>query len=445
MKKIPSIKDFSLVGSFPAFIHDRLNLLLRVSAECGDIGVFHMGPFPATMLNSAELVHAALVEHGDSFSKYNPQYLALRPLAGNGLLSSDGAHWKKQRKTMAPTFQHRHIAKYADDIVRLTLQRQAGWRGGRAIDINREMIGLTLTVIGETLFGADLFRESNRLGQAFHVAAEYINYAGSHFFLPPLFVPTAYNRHARAALKLVKSRVRQLIKDRESSEAERGDLLSVLLSRDAQGQRIMTDREVMNEAMTMFLAGHETAANALTWTFYLLTQHPDAYAKLQAEAEAVLGGRPPTAADLPNLPYAAWVVKEGLRLYPPAYIMMRLPLQDFVIEGYKLHRFRPIVISPYAIQRRAEYFPEPARFIPERWSPEREKQIPRYAYIPFGAGAHTCIGNHFALMEEQLIITTLAQRLTLELVPGQDLQPLAGIAIYPKEGMWMRVMKNYKL
>jgi len=439
LKPIPRIKDHPLLGSFREFNSNRLALFRRVEQECGEIGSFGMGPFPATMLNSSELVQQVLVDQADAFSKNSPQYNAMRPVSGNGLLSSEGDYWKRQRKLMAPAFVPRRIAAYAETMVAYTAQMQAGWRQGETVDIHKEMIRLTMSIVGKTLFDAEVFSEADGLGAAFHTAAEYINQIGSNILSAPLAWPSERNRHTRAALHLIKSRVGGMIAERRNAPEEHGDLLAMLMAaRDEQGQG-MTEEGILDELITLFLAGHETTANSWAWAFYLLASNPAAYAKVQVEVGSVLAGRAATAADLPHLIYTTQVLKECLRLFPAAYIMTRVAIRDVNLGGYLIKQRFPVIISQYAIQRSARYFPDPDHFDPDRFTPAHEKRLPRHAWMPFGAGAHTCIGSHFALMEGLLILATLAQRCTLHLVPQQRILPQAGIAIFPKYGIRMWV------
>ncbi|MBV9690416.1 MAG: cytochrome P450 [Ktedonobacteraceae bacterium] len=245
----------------------------------------------------------------------------------------------------------------------------------------------------------------------------------SSVFVLPLGWPTPGNRRVVQAEQLLEAHFQRMIDERRSSTVERNDFLSLLLqARDEDGSK-MSDQQAIDECLTLFAAGHETTAIALIWAWYLLCQHPDIYQKLQQEVDCVLQGRTPTYADLPRLPYCLQVFKETMRLYSPGYTVSRQALHDVEIDGYLVPKGATVLVSSYTIHRRPEYFPEPERFEPERFTPEREKRLPRHAYIPFGVGPRICIGNHFALMEGQLLLATLAQRATFTLVPGQRIKP----------------------
>jgi cytochrome P450 len=310
-----------------------------------------------------------------------------------------------------------------DSIAHYGEQIQQEWNDGAVIDLNQQMIALTMSVIGKVVFDADVFTETDELGAAWGIVFEYTTQILTSLFTPPLSWPTPRNHRFNKAVQLIENRLQRMIDERRNSPHTRNDLLSILLrARDEDGSE-MSDRQLMDECATLFAAGHETTAAALSWTWYLLCQHPDVYQKVQREVDEVLKGRTPTAADLANLPYCLQVFKETMRLYPPASGILREALHDVEIDGYLVPKGHNVLLSPYTLQRRPEYFPNPETFDPDRFTPEREKQIPRYAYIPFGAGPRICIGNYFALMEGQLLIATLTQRVTFDLVPGQTIEP----------------------
>jgi cytochrome P450 len=299
---------------------------------------------------------------------------------------------------------------------------QQEWSDGASINVNQQMTALTLSIIGKVLFDADVFTETDELGEAMTIIFGYTTYKLSHLLTPPPGWPTPRNARTRKAVALIQQRVQRMIDERRSNSTERNDFLSILLhARDEEGNA-MSDRQLMDECITLFGAGHETTASALTWAWYLLCQHPDIYQKVLQEVDSVLQGRRPTYADLARLPYCLQVFKEAMRLYPPAYAISRQALHDMEIDGYPVAKGTVVMVCPYALHRDPHYFPDPEKFDPERFTPEREKQLPRYAYLPFGAGPRICIGNHFAMMEGHLLLATLAQRVTFTLVPGQAIK-----------------------
>jgi cytochrome P450 len=266
------------------------------------------------------------------------------------------------------------------------------------------------------------------------VTMEYVSHSLSTLLPPPYSWPTPRNRRAHKAEQVLRNRVQRFIDERRSSTKEGNDFLSILLQARDEDGALMSDEQVMAECLTLFGAGHETTATALAWTWYLLCQHPERYHKVQQEVDRVLQGRTPTYADLARLPYCLQVFKEAMRLYPPAYAFSRRALRDVEIDGYLVPKGWIVLIAPYTLHRREEFFPEPEEFDPERFTPEREKQLPRYAYLPFGAGPRICIGMHFAMMEGHLLLATLAQRVSFSLVPGQTIKedPVHHLTLRPE-------------
>jgi cytochrome P450 len=420
-KPIPHIAEPPLIGSMTTFQKDRINFLRRISATYGDIARMNFGPFPIIYINAPDLVQQIMVEHTNDFDKGLVLRRAFTPIIGNGLINNEGESWRVQRKLMAPPFQHRNIARYAETMVDYTEQAQAAWTEGSTIDVDHAMTALTMRIVGKTLFDDDVLSEADELGSAITVALQYMQYTLDHIFPLPLSIPTPRSRRTRRALALIDRRLHTMIEEHRA-HPDRGDLLSLLLQARYDDGSAMSDKQIRDEALTVFVAGHETTANALAWGFYLLATHPSIYAKLQEEADRVLGGRAATVADLPNLPYSLQVFKEAMRLYPPAYTIGRTALRPVDIGGYHLKKNDILIIGSVTIHRRPEFFgPDPDAFNPDHFTPENEKRLPRYAYLPFGAGPRICIGNQFALMEGQLLLTTLAQRVTFELVPGQEI------------------------
>jgi cytochrome P450 len=402
-KAVPFTREPLLLGSYRAFSQDRLGFLTRLAAEREVIG-FHIGPVPMLLFTTAEQAHAILVEHADAFSKGK---LMRRAVGNNGLFVSEGEFYRKQRKLMAPCFQPRHLVSYANTIVHYAEQLMQEWTEDMVIDLNQAMIRLTMSIIGKVLFDTEFLSEADELGAAINTGMAHAVRTLTSPFTLPLAVPTPYNQHVRQAMRLVENRLRQMMAERRQNPGERNDLLSLLLqARDDEGQP-MSEQQAIDECLTLFTAGHETSAAALAWTWYLLCQHPESYQHLQQEVTQELRGNPPTSADLPRLPYGLQIFKETLRLYPPAPGILREAVHDIVIDGY----------------RGTDTFAEPEQFSPERFTPAQEQLLPPCAYLPFSAGPRICIGNHFALMEGQLLIAAIAQRVTFSLVPGQQIVP----------------------
>ncbi len=416
------INGLPLVGNLPNFSKDRLGLLQRMARE-GDVVGMHFGPFPAILFNKPEHVHSMLVEHAYDFDKGLAIHNTFRPVIGDGIFSSEGDFHRHQRKLMAPSFQPRHIASYAGTMGHYGEQIQQTWSDGATIDVNQQMTNLTMSIIGKALFDADVFTETDELGAAMTITNEYVSHALSTLFAQPYSWPTPRNRRTHKAVEVLRNCIQRFIDERRTNPTERNDFLSILLQARDEDGKPMSDEQVMAECLTLFGAGHETTATALTWAWYLLCQHPESYQKVQQEVDSVLQGRTPTHADLARLPYCLQVFKEAMRLYPPAYALSRRALRDVEIDGYRVPEGRVVLLAPYTLHRREEYFPEAEKFDPERFAPEREKQLPRYAYVPFGAGPRICIGLHFAIMEGHLLLATIAQRVSFSLLPGQTIEP----------------------
>jgi cytochrome P450 len=416
------IPGYPFAGNLFEFRKDRLGLLRRLARE-GDVCGMHFGPFPGILFNKPEHVHSILVQHAYDFDKGLAVHNTFRPVIGDGIFSSEGEFHRHQRKIMSPPFQPRHIVSYAETMGRYGEQIQQSWSDNSVIDINQHMTNLTMSIIGKALFDADVFTETDELGAAMTVTLAYVAHATSVLFPPPYSWPLPRNLHTHKAVHVLRGYIQRFIDERRSNPTERNDFLSILLqARDEDGNP-MSDEHLMAECLTLFGAGHETTATALSWTWYLLCQHPEMYQKVQEEVDSILQGRTPTYDDLARLPYCLQVFKEAMRLYPPAYLLSRRALREVEIDGYRVPKDRVVLYAPYTLHRREEYFPEPEKFDPERFIPEREKQLPRYAFVPFGAGPRICIGMYFAMMEGHLLLATLAQRVSFALVPGQTVLP----------------------
>jgi cytochrome P450 len=442
-KTLRYIHGYPLVGNMPEFRKDRLGLLRRMAHE-GDVCGVHYGPYSGILFNKPEHMHSILVEHAYDFDKGIIIHQLFRPVLGNGVFCSEGDFHRHQRKLMAPSFQPRHIASYADTMGYYGEQIQQTWTDSAVIDVNEQMTNLTMSIIGKALFDADVFTETDELGAAMTTALAYLTDVTSMLIPLPYSWPTPRSRRTRKAVQVLHRHIRHFIDERRSHPTERNDFVSVLLqARDEDGQP-MSDEQVMAECLTLFLAGHETIATALSWTWYLLCQHPEMYQQVQQEVDRVLQGRTPTYADLAHLPYCLQVFKETLRLYPPGYLTARQALHDIEIDGYRVPKGWLVLLAPYTLHRREECFPEPEQFDPERFTPEREKLLPRYAYLPFGAGPRTCIGMHFALMEGQLLLATLAQRVSFALVPDQTIEPdpVHHLTLRPTHAVYVTVKRR---
>jgi cytochrome P450 len=435
-------------GSIQERRHHPLQLFLRAHQEYGDFVRLRMGPTISLLsLTSPELVKHVLVDHADKYGKPSSLIRDAWPVLGNGLFTSTGDFWKRQRRLMQPAFHKERLAALAGSMVEATGQMLARWQArpssSEPLDVSAEMMHLTLGIVGRALFSTDVSGTANRVGQALTVALAETNHRILSLGLyAPDFIPTARNRAFRQALDTLDSIVFDVIARRRSGETRGDDLLATLMAaQDADTGERMTDQQLRDEAMTLFLAGHETTANALAWMWHLLAQHPEVEARARAEAQGVLGGRDPTAQDIPRLRYLTQVFEETMRLYPPAWIMARQPVKEDVLAGVQVPASQRVVvvISAYALHRNPRLWPEPERFDPERFSPEQSASRPRLAYLPFGGGQRLCIGNSFALMEATLITAQVLQHFRLRAVPGHAVEPEPLVTLRPRGGLPMLV------
>jgi cytochrome P450 len=440
LASIPRASGLPFVGNLFDIRKDRLELHRRIYAECGDIGAFRMLHVPVVVVSAGELAHEIMVEKADAFIKSVGLRVFTRPLLGNGLLTSEHDVHRRHRKLMSPAFQHRRIASYAEVMVRFTEEMLGRWRQRAIVRIHEEMMALTLAIVAKTLFDADVEGEAERVGKAVEIAMRHTIEEISSLVHFPVAVPTPRNLRLRRAVEELDAIIYRIIAARRASNNDTGDVLSMLLlAEDEEDRSKMSDVEIRDETMTLFLAGHETTANTLTWTFQLLSEHEKARSRLFGEVDRVLAGRSPTFEDVPNLPYAACVVKEAMRLYPPAYSIAREAARDVEIGGHLIPKGTVVIVNVFAMHRRPDVFSNPEAFDPDRFANDAEKKMPRLAYMPFGAGPRICIGNHFAMMEAVLVLAAIANRVSLDLLPGQPvaLDPL--ITLRPKHDFAMRI------
>jgi cytochrome P450 len=374
--------------------------------------------------------------HFGKDQQYTDRKRGLARFVGSGLLTSDGEFWKRQRKLVAPSLHAKRIEAYAETMGHFAQQQTQGWRDGAQLDIAHEMMNATLMVVGRTLFNFDASSDSERVGRAMHDIQTFDNTG-----LLPTWIPTPMELRARRATRDLNTMVYGLIAQRRG-QPDQGDLLSMLMAARDEDDQPMSDEQVRDEAVTLFLAGHETTANTLNWTWLALAQNPDVEAKLHEELDRVLGGRLPTLADLRHLPYTEMVIKESLRLYPPAWSYSRLALDDVQVNGEAVARGTAIIMFTYFLHRRPDLFDEPLRFLPERFAPDNEARIEKYHYLPFGGGPRVCIGNSFAMMEAQLMLATFASHWQMRLPAGHVVKPYPAITMNPDGGLPMILQRR---
>ena len=426
------------------FRRDPLNLLARLAREYGDVVQFRAGTQRVFLLNHPDHVRDVLVTHHGRFHKGRALQRAKR-LLGEGLLTSEGEFHRRQRRLAQPAFHRQRVNAYARVMTEFAAKTSARWRDGQTLDVSEEMMRLTLSIVGKTLFDADVESDAGEVGAALTEVMNLFGYLMLPFseLLEKLPLPQR-RRFERARARLDRI-IYRIIEERRRSGRDRGDLLSMLLlAVDEEGDRgRMTDEQLRDEAMTLFLAGHETTANALTWAWYLLAQNAEAEAALHAELDRVLeGGRAPTAEDLPALRYTEMVVAETMRLYPPAWAIGRLAVEDHEVGGYLIPRGSLVLVSQYVMHRDPRFFPEPERFDPARFAPEAKEARPQFSYFPFGGGVRRCIGEGFAWTEAVLVLAALARRWQMRLAPGHTAEAQPRITLRPGKGGVVMTLKR---
>jgi cytochrome P450 len=420
-----------------AYIRDQIGFLGRATGECGDVVRLGLGPFTTYVLIHPEHIEQVLRIQADNFIK-DKMTKWLIPLVGNGLLTSDGLFWRRQRKLAQPAFQRQQIERYAQVMVEQTERMLEGWHDGDVRDTHAELMRLTLGIVAKTLLDSELSGEADVIGDSLEIVMRYFLSPARWFRLYD-YLPIPSVRRYRRAIGRIDEIIYRIIRERRAAGQDTGDLLSRLLAaRDDEG-RGMTDQQLRDEVVTLVLAGHETTALALFYTFYLLAQAPDAAGRLADELDTVLGTRTPTAADVPSLRYTEWVVRESMRMYPPAWGIAREALADCEIGGYHIPKRTQVFMIQWLVHRDARWFDDPLTFRPERWDNDLLKRLPRCAYFPFGEGPRICIGNHFAMMEAILILATIAQRFRLNVEPGQVLELMPSITLRPAKSLRMRI------
>jgi cytochrome P450 len=436
----PGPRGHLLLGSLREVQRAPLELLCDGFRRYGDVVRFRFGATRALFLAHPDDIRHVLHDNHRNYDKHNIDYAMLRRLLGNGLLTSDGEFWHRQRRLMAPMFHRQRVAGFCNLMVASTLEMLERWeaagQSGAPFDVAAEMARLTLVIVAKALFSADVSDDAEAIGAAL---TEVNRQLGEFSLLDMLWmIPTPRKRRFSAAVRTLDQVVGKIIEQRRRTAYRNQDLLSMLLEAvDEETSEGMTPRQVRDEVLTLLLAGHETTANALAWTWHLLSQNPEAENRLHHEIAGVLGERAPNALDLPQLPYTRMAIEESMRLYPPAWAISRNAIGDDEIGGYRVPRKTNILISSFVTHRHPAFWEAPERFDPERFSPERSEGRPNFAYLPFGGGPRICIGNGFAMTEAQLVVATVAQRYWLRLAPGHpvELHPL--ITLRPRHGMWM--------
>jgi cytochrome P450 len=436
LRRPPGPSWLSGPQSFYRLIRHPLGLFEEAARRYGDVVYLPALARRIYFINHPDYIRDMLVTNAQKFEK-SPAIKSMKPILGEGLLTSEGEFHLRQRRLAQPAFHRQCIASYGAVMVDYADQRRRKWRDGQQLDLHKEMMELTLAIVGKTLFDYDLTVDAEKVSASLQTFLEMFRLMLMPF--APLLerLPLPGMIRLRRARERVDEIVYRIIRERRASGQDRGDLLSMLLAaQDTEGDGgRMTDTQLRDESLTIILAGHETTANALSWTFFLLAQHPEAEARLHAEIDAAVGGRLPTADDLPNLKYAEMVLAEAMRLYPPAYAVGRWSLEDHAFGGYEIPKHSVVLCSQWVMHRDARFYPHPLQFDPQRWTPEARAARPKFSYFPFGGGNRICIGEGFAWMEGVLLLVTLAQQWRMRLAPGYRAEVWPVITLRPRYGV----------
>lgn len=441
----PGPKGLPVVGVAPKVLKDPLGFFFGAFQQYGDVVYFPIGAKKFYVLSHPDHVQYILQETNRNYLKAST-YEKLKPLLGNGLVTSEGAYWLRQRRLIQPAFHRKRLAALASVMTDCATNMLDRWQSaadkGQALNVVDEFMRVTLDVVSQTMFSTSAAGSADEIGRNLPIILERTN-ERIWEAVDLAWLPTPRNRQYQKALSKLDAVIYGIIKQRRQSKENFDDLLTMLLeSADAETGERMTDTQLRDEVMTIYLAGHETTANALSWGWYLLAQHPEVVTRLRAEADAVLQGRIPTAEDAPNLKYTRMVIDEVLRLYPSVWSIARRPLEADEIGGYRIPPGAVVSLSPYITHRHPAFWDEPEKFDPERFSPEHSANRHPFAYFPFGGGPRLCIGNNFALMEATLILAMIVQRYELSLVADQVIEPQPMVTLRPRYGIQMLVRQR---
>jgi len=425
---------------FGALQQNPLDYFTHMARAYGDVSAMRIGNFRSFFINHPSLIEDVLVNNARLYHK-GRVLKANKYLFGEVLITSEGDFWLRQRRLSQPAFHRERINGYGATMAEYTQQMLATWHHGEERDVHNEMMDLALRIVCKTLFDADVTRDAREVGEILNLLLRIASNFGQSV-LVPLWVPTPRNLRAKHGVRRLEKIIYRIIAERHASGRDTGDLLSILLQvRDVDGSG-MSDRQLRDETITLFLAGHETTASTLSWAWWLLALNPAVEKKFHEELDVVLGGRAPTVEDLPKLPYLGHVLTETLRLYPTAWGMARLAAEKHEIAGYPVQPGYGVAFAQWVVHRDPRWFDAPLEFRPERWQNGLAKQLPRFAYFPFGGGPRQCIGNTFALMEASIVLATVAQKFRFTLVPGHKVEPLASITMRPRNGVRVRLTQR---
>src|SRR5262245_6338236 len=441
-RTLPGPRGHWLLGALPRLRTDMLGFFEECFREHGDAAYFRVANRRSMLLSHPDDIERVLVTENRRFIK-NYALIFLQPLLGNGLLLNEGQSWLRQRRLVQPAFSKQRVEGYAPVMIECTQRMLDQWRDGEDRDVARAMMELTMAFAGRTLLGIDVGGSFSELtGHLRVVMLDFLARFGASIPLP-YWVPTLRNLRLRHTIRKLDRILQQLIEQRRTEGAAGRDFLSLLMNaKDEEDGRGISDRQIRDEVMTMFLAGHETTANALAWTWSLLGKHPKIQRRVCDEAQSVLGGRQPTAADVPKLTFCEMVIRESMRLYPPAYVVGRRPMEDVTIGEHFIPANTNVLMSQWIVQRDPRWFVDPLRFDPDRWRENLAGRLPKYAYFPFGGGPRVCIGNTFAMFEATLVLAMMAGRFTLDLTSDKPIRIQPAVTLRPGEPIMVSVSRR---
>jgi cytochrome P450 len=435
----PGPKGHPILGVMPEFNRDTLGFIERCR-EYGDVVRSRFLYVYAYFLYNPQDIETLLATNARSYRKAGSlRSPFFHRLVGNGLVTSEGDFWRRQRRLAQPAFHRQRISSYGDVMVEYAKRAIAGWKDGEQRDLSRDMTRLALEIVVKTLFNSDVSKEADHAGQILsEIVKPFASQATLKWILDNRLPTPAHRRYFRMVGEIDRI-VFRIISERRASGVDQGDLLSMLLAAQDEDGSQMTDRQLRDEVMTLFLAGHETTALSLSWSWYLLATHPEVEQKFLRELDEVLGGRSPAVADLAKLSYTDMIARETMRLYPPAYAVGREAIEDTEIAGYRVPKGSQVFAFQWATQRDERFFEQANEFKPERWNTEQMQQLHKYAYFPFGGGPRQCIGNYFAMMEIVLLLATIGQRYRFSLESDHPVEVLPVLSLRPKAGIRVRV------
>lgn len=442
----PGPRGHRLIGSLLDVRRDRIKFITQVSKEYGDLVGFRMGWRRLYLLSHPDHARHIFFDNPTNYRKGIGQIEA-KPLLGKGLLTSEGDLWARQRQLLQTAFHSQRLAHFSDTMVSLTQAMLKRWKEyaetGQPLDVAQEMVRLTLNILGSTLFHFNFSSIGETFSSDLNVLTDWVMLRLTSIIRIPLYIPTTRNLHARKALQRLDRIARLIIQGSQQQRTDKhGDLISLLLNKPDADQQGLDEKQIRDEVMTFLLSGHETTAAAISWTLYLLAQHPEAWERLRDEVEKVLAGAAPSQFELQQLSYTRMVIEESLRLYPPVWLIPRQAIADDEISGYKIPANSNILFSVYSLHRHPNFWPNPERFDPERFTTEKASARAYCSYLPFGAGPRSCLGGRFGMMEATIILAMIAQKYHLNLVSDHSVKPEASLTLHPRPGLLMKILKR---